>query len=78
MRSMTERPVRGFEPSASTISGARSMRSWLFEMISTMFLCGDAASFAIVSSSVAGLSATISSRLGSPECCSAKNDSSAG
>ena len=32
---MTERPVSGFPPSASTISGARIMRSWLFETMST-------------------------------------------
>ena len=51
MRSITERPVSGFVPSASTMSGQRSMRSWLFETMSTTRLWGSAARNAIVASS---------------------------
>ena len=78
IRSSTERPVSGLEPSASTISGSRRMRSWLFETISTTFLCGSAASFTTVASDVDAFSAIFSSRAASPSKRLAKNDNRAG
>ena len=62
MRSIVARPVSGFSPSASTMSGQRSRRVWLFATISTTRRCGRLARNASVRSSVAALSASSSMR----------------
>ena len=61
-RSIVARPVSGLAPRASTISGVRSMRSWLFETMSTRRRLGRLARKAMVASSAAGLRAIFSQR----------------
>ncbi len=78
MRSITERPVSGLVPSASTISGQRSMRSWLFDTMSTRRLCGSDARNAIVSSSACVLRAIASRRAGASRKVCAQYESTAG